>query len=454
MLQVRMESLDRHLKSLEGWRQRLELKTFCLDEELWAATIDVIHQGAMDQIEALKEISQELASESITEQDAWSRFYDVRTASEVIFRECIELLGGLALRDRFTDDHICQFADELIRENARALGRQASFSIPAVDETMYSTLRRVARVSFPEWHLWTLPLVAHEYAQVAIEEAGKRGPLQLVDELATEWTDPDAPREQFENARRKARVLLADAFATYTTGPAYACSALLLRLSPVHRAPPERPSDAERAVLILKVLQTMSEAEEWKNYAGFKELVQGLRDYWSESVSSARGAELAEEPPGADERGTADAGAAPEHDRVAPTIEGKDDPPLAAPFEPIRFVTKFHDRFVTANKARFRPDDWELAYEWSQQWATDLSNKKEVLRRIDVKESHRLSDVLNAAWLCRVKQTRDLPPEKSKEAEQIVKWIETAVRATCDAIHTKASEGASGNGLPGAAPQR
>ena len=54
-------------------------------------------------------------------------------------------------------------------------------------------------------------------------------------------------------------VCLADAFATYAMGPAYACSAILLRFNPLkaYKDTDRYPAEAKRAHMILTTLKTM-----------------------------------------------------------------------------------------------------------------------------------------------------------------------------------------------------
>lgn len=176
MLQLRMQALERHLRDAEDpstWKDTLALENFFVDDVLWVVATGKIHEEAMSQLKDIEDTMHDLDRGECTEEHAWRQYVKIQRRSEHIFRECLELLGGLALRDRITDEHICRFADELIKESARAVGRPFSFAIPTLAETLSSALRRVASVRFPDWHLWTLPLVAHEYGQVLIEDHTK-----------------------------------------------------------------------------------------------------------------------------------------------------------------------------------------------------------------------------------------------------------------------------------------
>ncbi len=271
----------------------------------------------------------------------------MQASSEEVFQECLDLLGGLALRDRIQGERICRIADEYIKELASDTGRRESFAIPGLDARLSSTLRRVAKMQFPEWSVWTLPLVAHEYGHVVIEESGLKSYAQelavemttnelrrnhggLTDWIASVGADlgvviqflgpresemievllrktpraddggavPTAEHDQsaitdaleelravYSHQRQRARVLLADTLATLLAGPAYAYAALLLRLNPLH-VEKDAVSDQERAATILAALRSMNECAQ-DELPPHGDIVDGLHEYWRGSVAAA-----------------------------------------------------------------------------------------------------------------------------------------------------------------------
>jgi hypothetical protein len=175
MLQLRIEALRQHLEKAQDssvWKQTLELPKFDVEDRLWYMAVEKIHSEARQLRQTLCDLGVKVDSGALDEREGWRRYTSVQSASEEVFRECLDLLGGLALRDRILKEHVCRIADEYIKELSSDTGRRESFAIPGLDVRLFSTLRRVAMVQFPEWSVWTLPLVAHEYAQVVIEESG------------------------------------------------------------------------------------------------------------------------------------------------------------------------------------------------------------------------------------------------------------------------------------------
>ncbi|HYA50591.1 MAG TPA: hypothetical protein VEG33_05425, partial [Streptosporangiaceae bacterium] len=188
VLQLRMEALAKHLMEAQDpntWLRNLELSPKP-DKNLWLKAVEAIGKEAENLLADLRE-AMDASQEEISPAEKWSTYFRIQERSHEIFREFLYLLGGLALRDRIHDEFACRFADELISECAEFVGKQTSFSIPAVEDPLSSTLRRVARVNFPDWHLWMLPLVAHEYGQVVVRETNL---VRFVSELAQEKSEP------------------------------------------------------------------------------------------------------------------------------------------------------------------------------------------------------------------------------------------------------------------------
>jgi hypothetical protein len=441
MLQLRMQALERHLQEAQDpsrWKDNLILEKFVVDEELWLIAIEKIHDEAMKRHGAIKTLIKEVAEGTCEEAPAWRRYTTIQAESEDIFRECLELLGGLALRDRINDEHICHFADELIKEQAKTVGRMSRFTIPVLnpelDRSLPLTLRRVATVRFPEWHLWTLPLVTHEYAhalldeyrnleafarKLAAEEMPAAAPAQAGPQEAAASHDV-AAKAGGKSVEHKKRVLLADAIATYTTGPAYACAALILRLSPFATGSDTSPSDEDRAAVILGVLQAMSPGQV---PPPFTEIADKLGTYWKESVAAARKTD----------------------DQADLQVD------LEPSIDPERIVRSLQGIFFRPNVA-YTADRWLEATTWSSMWANELKAPGKKLSLPEVRPEHKLRDALNAGWHCRLETAGALDPMQAAHAEELVGKIAEVSRELCQAIISK-TEPPSAGGAPASAPQ-
>ncbi|MCU1267251.1 MAG: hypothetical protein JWM21_3569 [Acidobacteria bacterium] len=151
-------------------------------------------------------------------ENAWTEA--IGEQNQLIFSDYVDFLGGLALRDKGWDNSICQIADELISSCGNLLQAKMwdALTIPSSHGAV--TLASIIRMGFPEWNIWGLPLAAHELGLVAVS----------VDDTLGAYIDEQAGDNQ--QVRQQIQVCLADAFATCTMGPAYACAALLLRFNP------------------------------------------------------------------------------------------------------------------------------------------------------------------------------------------------------------------------------
>lgn len=469
LLYLRMEALSQHLKDVRDpgvWLEHLNL-AHPPEQNLWLTAVRGIGREADDLLSGLGK-----AMAALTEPDgdaavadAWSCYIDSVRRSEEIFRDCMELLGGIALRDRLTDEFVWSFADELISECAEAVGQQTSFAIPAFEDTLSSTMRRVARVNFPDWHLWTLPLVAYEYGQVVLRETalGKlvvelaheenrpqvlrliptlRDSLDTVDNEDTRsWVnttldqveqDPTAAvtrlatlaeflsiarvgatadlarasartiEESQKEAEDRLGVLAADVFATFSTGPAYACAALVLRLNPASSREPGRPSDDDRAKVVLSTLDHMTQGQG----PHFGDIRTTLEQEWT----------------------TLAAGTAPGSARAA------DDPDLSpTSIDVERVVRHIRDRVPRPEKAEYTAALWRRAMTQGDTWWAAIKNDGDLVPALA--DDAQLRDVFNAAWHARLQAMHHAAPEDMAPA--LVRLAKVARAAARDVVGSR-----------------
>lgn len=184
-----------------------------------------------------------------------------------VFQEYVDVASGLSLRGNGMDEQFCAMADWLSEHWTEVLGLPYWFSIPARDEARLMT-QVIIPVGFPEWTIWAVPLFAHEVGCIFADEDSSLRSFTVVEakglsadkasttgELAKAQARPGRKRMDARQAR--IRTYLADAFATYVMGPAYACASLLLKLDPsgAGRDDHERGWDRVRALVILDTLK-------------------------------------------------------------------------------------------------------------------------------------------------------------------------------------------------------
>jgi hypothetical protein len=129
---------------------------------------------------------------------------------------------------------------------------------------------QTVHLRFPEWTIWALPLIAHEVWHLRLRNGrNDNGPSdsdailesileqcspKIAEELRAAsvdtWRDPD-----FQSC-------MADVFATFVMGPAYACAAILLLLNP------QDEKDQQRAMAIFKTLETEDDLSKMRKNLG------------------------------------------------------------------------------------------------------------------------------------------------------------------------------------------
>lgn len=359
---------------------------------------------------------------------AWIRYAKIFKESQSILRECLEIIGTLAIRNKDLDQRILYLADELIRECFfLCTGEQRYYLlVHGMEDTVTKTKARIIRLRFPEWTTWDLPLTAHELGHVIVNETLKserakpkedegdliwlpivqdqRDSLVAVDSVLQKKSQAGEIEQQEASQWAESRVhkFLADAFATYTMGPAYACSAILLRLDPSLGAFCGTPSDIQRAHIILSTLTCANNNE--KITKPYTEVLRQLWEYWNNAVS-----------------------------RVNPN--GKLEPAYETWLQ--QLAEKFgkelgHQSFLAS--ALYPPNGvktgWQRADQWSRGWLKQWESTHNLI--VPQPSSEDLRDVLNATWLCRLQIDGDI-----KEQSRKFKELQTVGRQLCTMIMAK-----------------
>lgn len=188
----------------------------------------------------------------------------LREECDRLFDEYVELLRGMALREvGYGDDdvdigHVFAIADQMPKLWAPVNGwAWGSLALPSRMEQNALTSSGVLQIGFPEWTIWALPLVQHDFGRMFVNRC-------------------------VQNADNEG--LLADACATIVTGPAYACAALLLRLDPqqVKSGAPE--TETLRSATIIRAL---SEVTSKSGDQVLLDLTKRLNDEWRDAISAA-----------------------------------------------------------------------------------------------------------------------------------------------------------------------
>lgn len=372
------------------------------DEDKWAELVSDISRQVKGLSSTLEEIKRRLlgithvADEGATNeiQELWRLYRETNDDSQQIFQESIELIGGLRLRGSLIETNVWEIADELIRFWARwTAGSKPFLTIPTPKETFSKTVRRVIHLRFPEWTIWNLPQTAHELGRVLVSEPGDL--KDLIQAEADAWMESiTATRSVGDNTIKLAKkwqierlqVLAADAFATYTMGPAYACSAIMLRLDPsVSEDQGPDPAGFKRVHTILDVLQRMDRGSGRRSL--YKDVIEHLEDDWKRGLEKASPGTYIDNA---------------EKERLDGFIAS--------------ILQQFNVNFLP--QVRYSGEQgskgWRDAQEWADQWEADMEDGRTELSLPEIQVTSKLRDALNAAWLCRLYRSNHV--EKITEA--------------------------------------
>jgi hypothetical protein len=376
------------------------------DSSLWTGLQTLVteinrHIGLLDQID--EKLWKAPPDQPAALSAAWVHYGKSLRDSEGLLRECLEIIGSLAIRNQDLDDKLLYVADELIRDCMTVSISDGNYYL-LVNSVIFSdafsrTRARIIRLRFPAWTIWNLPFAAHEVGHVANwyvlnQERDQDEPLRVLtpfkDNQRASLVANDADlnelhqagggeaRQAEDWADARLRVLLADAFATYTMGPAYACSAIMLRLNPLAKALRDMPADLQRAHVILSTLGCMN-GDEDSPTRPYNTVIGRLKDGWEKALERSTPASALTDAEKAYLEQLAEAFTRD----IGPQI------------------------FTTA--ARYPDgspkDGWTKAQEWANSWWDQRKNGKPF--SLPDNPTGKLRDALNAAWLCRLSITGD-----------------------------------------------
>jgi hypothetical protein len=340
-------------------------------------------------------------AEAMTE--SWARYIDkLFESSETLFAEYVELVGGVAIRDTGFDRGICRLAEDALKPLGSIANLPwSNLTIPARQEALAVTAARIVRLGFPEWTIWRLPLTT-----------------QALGNIYVAWDrDVESVFERYEGEAAEARVLLADVFATYFMGPAYACPAILMRLNPAEAFADQRLV-AKRVGTILTSLRRMSHASAQDHY---EPITSRLAVEWEDALR-----QTGWDGPEPGNRAGAAVTWLPAEERAAlreRTGLTEDEQEAIE-----RLVTDF-EPYVLARQLDL--DAWPSVQKWAKKLGAGAPLDARSLNQYD-----ELRYVLNAAWRARIAVAQE---ETDLDDPDVLKRIAEAVEQVHASLHEAAA---------------
>ena len=324
----------------------------------------------------------EAAGDEQQAAEAWGVVLgEVAPSIPALYQDYVDLLRGLALRDLGLDDGMCAIVDQLMRGvDAGQISRWRSLTVPSLDDTISVDMAKIIRLGFGDWSLWSLPLTAAQYGKMLLGHQALEAEFGIMEEA----------QQQFGPAYP---LLVADAFATYVMGPAYASAAIVLKLDPRAAVEPvgegqiAKP-DQERAIVILDMLDRLDSEED----GVFESHRVVLSSEWDSALTQVGNTNRV----AADRRATL----VEFTERMFKTIEGAAANPIP------------YDETWYAPASGWR----ENLLEWYEMWKNREADPEAPQELIDVSSLENTErdfrHVLNAAWLGRLDH-----PERVAEIE-------------------------------------
>lgn len=237
-----------------------------IDPDAWNVAFGQVSQKAQGLLWDISDLEKALGKGMAIEA-AWKEYRRIRDETQQTCRDCFELVGGFALREKLAEDPNDRLLDRRVTAVTEAIAQvcrnafdnlQRMLALPASTDAVSQTMARIVRARFPDWTVWTLPAAADEYARVVlhqIEPIKEAIDKERRDRLRSEGLTDRSARGQRRSSQLEAHLttLFADAFATRVMGPAYAATMIVLRLDPLRAETDTMPSDRDRAATILAV---------------------------------------------------------------------------------------------------------------------------------------------------------------------------------------------------------
>jgi hypothetical protein len=338
------------------------------------------------QQQAIQRLEDQIQRRQGSLDSSWKQLKKIREASTTLLGETLAFLGGLLVRHAELDQRTCHIAEVLCDYLARASQTyQGYLTIPATEDS-FTGLTNIIRLHFPDFSVWGLPLVAHEFGHYVVSERSRRDfPDLFSDILQREGRGLGA----LQSSETILQEQFADLFASYAVGPAYACTCILREFDPrdAHKPRSGHPSDAERSYFILQALRKMQKDDMVRPYSRIIERL--LAPTWLASMEAAGCRELL-------------------------TQEQKEQ--LDGRLEMMYAVIDDAGRQLSG--ARYDPTRWSRVESLSRGLERLAKNAASL-------HSHAINgsldqailpDLLNAAWTCRLEVERLSPDDISRAA--------------------------------------
>jgi hypothetical protein len=177
------------------------------------------HRTINPQLEELEKLKKRVPKGALGKAQSialWEEYTAIAQEVQQISDQCLDYLGGIAVRQMGLDGGTCDLAEHLVKHYVEKTGRDWASVMIVGRERLFDTvaeITQIIRVRFPEWDISSLPFTAQQFGQLLttgtaisglssfIEEEPKRISL-LVDKPELAVDDLLEPDVEDEEARR------------------------------------------------------------------------------------------------------------------------------------------------------------------------------------------------------------------------------------------------------------
>jgi hypothetical protein len=218
----------------------------------------------------------------------WESLEKDRKKCDEIFQEFLSFLGGALIRQNQLDNGVCAIADNLLADLSSRSDIPWTRMTILGEGDFFAEMTEIIRLRFPELTIWNLPIVGHEFGHFVGRELRKRikdrkQQRDIFQEILQKEKREYSNLSQEEREKEEAYLYenLADIFATYSLGPAFAFTTILLKFNPNQNQDREsHPSDIKRVYIILKTLEEIQENSEYRN------IIERLQEGWTNTFDT------------------------------------------------------------------------------------------------------------------------------------------------------------------------
>lgn len=231
----RVASLRIELDRLDGLLAQVEEKWSDPNGRVELRRIRTVLEGEVDK--SLRPLREQLEALSGATRQQWLTVVEIATKLQNLAAELLPVAHGALARAAGLDNGLCALAEDLVADLAGSTVPGLRVVVPAAQEHT-SARRWVIGMALREDSIWSLPIVAHEFAHVVGLDLKDEYRRRLAENLINgSWRDfPGLPPEALTVPgplpAGRATELFADIFAAFCTGPAYAAE-LMARSVPV-----------------------------------------------------------------------------------------------------------------------------------------------------------------------------------------------------------------------------